>query len=328
MIISRTPYRVSLFGGGSDFPEWFNIHSGAVLSTTIDKYCYISCRYRPPFFSDRHRIVWSHIETTQAISEILHPAVRAVLEHLGFDDEQGFEIHHQGDLPARSGIGSSSTFIVGLVNALYALRKLSLAAYDLATVAIKIEREILHENVGFQDQIAAAYGSFNSIYLRSGSNFIVEPVNINSHRIKALEESLVLIYTGLSRMSSKISANLIKNIDSKEKIIQAISMMPEHALDILKSNESINEIGKLLDLGWSLKKKLNPECSNQKIDDLYNTALRNGAIGGKLLGAGESGFMLFFVPKKHQPAFRYAMRYLLEIPFRFSYNGSQIIYEE
>ena len=162
MIISKTPYRISFFGGGTDYPEWYRKEGGAVLSTTIDKYCYLSCRYLPPFFNIKHRVVWSHIETVSSISEILHPAVREGLRFLGFDDSVGLEIHHQGDLPARSGIGSSSSFTVGLIKALTALRGQMISKYDLARSAIELKQNVLKENVGSQDQVAAAYGGFDS----------------------------------------------------------------------------------------------------------------------------------------------------------------------
>lgn len=215
MIITRTPYRLSFFGGGTDYPAWSKVEGGAVLSTTIDKYCYVSVRHLPPFFANRHRVVWSHIETVSTISEILHPAVREGLQALGFDDAKGLEIHHQGDLPARAGMGSSSAFAVAMVQALTALRGQMLDKHDLAKTAIRLEQEILRENVGSQDQIAVAYGGLNVIRFHRDGDFSVDPITVAPSRIDELKSRLMLFYTGTSRLSSEIAAEVIANLTSR-----------------------------------------------------------------------------------------------------------------
>ena len=212
MIISKTPYRISFFGGGTDYPSWYLKEGGVVLSTTIDKYCYISCRILPPFFDLKHRIVWSHIENVSSISEILHPAVREGLQYLGFDDHTGLEIHHQGDLPARAGMGSSSAFVVGLIKALLAIKGEIIDRHELALRAIELEQEILKENVGSQDQIASSYGGFNMISFSKGGKIQVDPVTVTPGCIHKLEEHLMLFYTGSTRFTSEINCDLIKNI--------------------------------------------------------------------------------------------------------------------
>lgn len=331
MILSKTPFRISFFGGGTDYPDYFNENPGSVLSATIDKYCYISCRYRPPFFSDKHRIVWNKIETIQSIAEISHPSVRATLEYLKFNDSIGLEIQHQADLPARSGIGSSSTFIVGLIRALMSLRgDIPFSSYELAEKAIIIERDIMHEPVGNQDQIAASYGGFNLIHFYSNKEsnikkFIVLKNIIPRARIRLLEENLILLYTGTSRYSSKISSNIIENIPIKKSILQQMYSLVDHGINILKYG-NIDEFGYLLGQSWNLKKQLSFSVSNTIIDDIYYRAINNGALGGKLLGAGESGFMIFYVNKENQYKFRESMSDFLEVPFKFSRKGSIISY--
>ncbi|WP_342346880.1 kinase [uncultured Nitrospira sp.] len=326
MIISRTPYRLSFFGGGTDYPQWYLREEGAVLSTTIDKYCYVSCRYLPPFFNIKHRIVWSHIETVSTIGEILHPAVREGLRFLGFDDSQGVEIQHQGDLPARSGIGSSSSFSVGLVKALTGLKGEMLGKMDLARQAFTLERDILKETVGSQDQVAAAFGGFNVIrFLRDGQ-IQVEPLTLSLGRLAELEQNLVLLYTGTSRLGSDIAKNVANNISLRSAELKDMHAMVDKGLDILSGTSSLEEFGKLLHKSWMLKRSLSEGISNSTIDEIYKKALDNGAIGGKLSGAGGSGFMLFYVPISRQAHFLSAMNPYVCVPFSFSQSGSSIIY--
>ncbi|MDO8488727.1 MAG: kinase, partial [Candidatus Omnitrophota bacterium] len=293
MIISKTPFRISFFGGGTDYPAWFEKYGGAVLSTTIDKYCYISIRYLPPFFEHKHRIVYSIVENVLSANEIKHPVVKAILKY--FKIEKGVEIHHDGDLPARSGLGSSSSFTVGMLNSIYALKGKIISKSQLAKEAIHIEREILKESVGSQDQIAVAYGGFNKIIFNNDHDFRVEAVTLHKDKIKELQSHLMLVYTGLSRFASEIATEQIRNTPNKEKELKVMRGMVDQAVEILNSNSNISEFGRLLNESWQVKKRLSSKVSNSEVDSLYAKALKHGAIGGKLLGAGGGGFMLLFV---------------------------------
>ena len=324
MIISRTPFRISFFGGGTDYPVWYKENQGAVLSTTIDKYCYITVRYLPPFFPHKYRIIYSKIEAVKNIEEILHPAVRETLKFL--DVNKGIEIHHDGDLPAKTGMGSSSAFTVGLLNSLYALRGIMVSKDQLAKEAIHIERDVLQENVGSQDQIATSYGGFNKINFNGNDKFRIEPIIITKDKTNQLENHLMLYFTGFSRIASKVAQAQIKNTPQKKRELTLMYQMVDEAISILTENKNILEFGKLLNETWKLKRSISNKISNPIIDNIYETALKAGAIGGKLLGAGGGGFMIFFVPPKKQPKVREALKSLLEVPFNFESEGSQIIY--
>jgi D-glycero-alpha-D-manno-heptose-7-phosphate kinase len=324
MIISRTPFRISFFGGGTDYPKWYQENSGAVLSTTIDKYCYISLRYLPPFFEHKHRIVYSIIENVRTVREIKHPAAKALLEL--FKINKGIEIHHDGDLPARSGLGSSSAFTVGMLNCLYALKGKIVSKTELAKQAIRVERDILKENVGSQDQIAVAHGGFNKIVFHSDHNFKLVPMTLHRGKIDLLQKRLLLIYTGLSRFATEIAGEQIKNTSKKKIELLAMQQMVDQAIDILNSNRDIDEFGRLLHESWKLKRGLSSKITNGQIDSLYSTALKYGAIGGKLLGAGGGGFMLLFVPPEKQITIREKLKKMLEVKFALENEGSRIIY--
>jgi D-glycero-alpha-D-manno-heptose-7-phosphate kinase len=327
LIHSRTPFRISFFGGGSDYPVWYRQHGGAVLSTSINRYCYISCRYLPPFFGCRHRIVWSHIETVNSIGEILHPAVRVGLPMMGFDDSQGVELMHQGDLPARTGIGSSSTFAVGLLNALAALRGELLDRHQLALRAIDLEQNRLRDNVGSQDQIAAAYGGLNVIRFGRDDTISVQPMDIPQARRDALEARLLMFYTGMSRLSSNLAGKLIENLVSKacDAQIHAMTRMVEEAAQALH-DDKLDDFGRMLHDAWLLKRSLTSAVSNDRIDGAYARALDAGALGGKLIGAGETGFMIFYAPPERHGDIRAALHDMVYVPFGFDTTGSQIIY--
>lgn len=324
MIISRTPFRISFFGGGTDYPVWYEENSGAVLSTTVDKYCYISIRYLPPFFEHKHRIVYSFIENVKTTDEIRHPVVKALLKLSKIN--KGLEIHHDGDLPAHSGLGSSSAFTVGMLNSLHALKGRIISKEELARQAIHLERNILKENVGSQDQIAVAYGGLNKIIFHNDHNFKVEPITLLKERINQLQDHSMLFFTGLSRVASQIATEQIKNTPYRKKELTIIRQMVEHAVDILNSDADIIKFGKLLHESWQLKKKLSNKISNSVIDNLYEKALKHGAVGGKLLGAGGGGFMILFVPPKKRRIVRQGLKDFLEVDFRFENDGSQIIY--
>lgn len=326
MIISRTPYRISFFGGGTDYPAWYRQEGGAVLSTTIDKYCHISCRFLPPFFHVKHRIVWSHIETVNNISEILHPVVREGLRYLGFDDSVGLEIHHQGDLPARSGIGSSSSFSVGLIKALMALRGQMLGKQELALRAIDLEQNILKENVGSQDQVAAAYGGLNVIRFLPNDSVQVEPLIIPRERVAALETRLLMVYTGASRMGGEIAKRVIMNVAAKAALLRQLRGMVDRAAAILTGDGGLDEFGHLLHETWMIKREIASGITNDAVERIYRTAIEHGAIGGKLLGAGAAGFMLFYIaPGKHEEVAR-ALSPYLQIPVAFENEGCTIIH--
>ncbi|MBN1914186.1 MAG: kinase [Candidatus Omnitrophica bacterium] len=324
MIISRTPFRISFFGGGTDYPVWYRKNSGAVLSTTIDKYCYISVRYLPPFFEHKHRIVYSLIENVRSGGEIQHPVVRSLIKLHKIN--KGLEIHHDGDLPARSGLGSSSAFTVGMLNSLYALKGNIASKAELAKQAIHVERDVLRENVGSQDQIAVAYGGFNKIIFHNDHNFRLEPMTLQRERIKQLQEHLMLVFTGFSRFASEIAADQIKNTHRRKKELATMRQMVDHGVDVLNSCRDIKEFGKLLHESWLIKRKLSEKISTTQVNELYNIGLRNGAIGGKLLGAGGGGFMLFFVVPQKRERLRRALKKLLEVRFSFENEGSQIVY--
>lgn len=327
MAISRTPYRISFFGGGTDYPDWYLKHSGAVLSMAINKYCYISGRHLPPFFGIKHRIVWSHIETVGALSEILHPAVRAGLKATGFDDDEGVELHHQGDLPARSGIGSSSAFAVGLINALHAMRGETLEKAALADAAIDLERNHLHETVGCQDQVASAHGGLNIIHFGMNGAIDVEPVELPEEVRREFEHHLLVFYTGTSRLSSALSKQLVDNFEAKEqRLKQMLQMVPE-AVGVLRKGD-FDTFGRMLHETWKLKRSLTTSISTSAIDRIYDDALRAGALGGKLLGAGGAGFMVFVVPPAHQDKVREALSGLISVPVRTDFSGSTIIYRQ
>ncbi len=326
MIISRTPFRISLFGGGTDYPDWYRQHGGVVLSTTFDKYCYITCRELPPFFNHKYRLAYSIVENANNISDIKHPAIRGVLSEMNF--AYGLEIHADADLPARSGLGSSSSFVVGMLHALKALRGERCSKKWLAKEAIRIEQDVLKENVGSQDQAAAAYGGLNIIRFSKDSDISVESLILPSLRKAELNDHMMLFFTGFSRIASEIAKSQIANLSSREKELSLIQKSVENALEILVSTRDIRELGAILDDCWMLKQSLSDQITNQDINSIYSKARKAGAIGGKLLGAGGGGFMLLFVSPKMQGSVRAALNGFVEVPFKFETAGSQIIHYE
>lgn len=326
MIISRTPFRVSLFGGGTDYPAWFREHEGAVLATTINKYCYISCRWLPPFFEYASRIVWSNIELVTQLSEIKHPAIRAVLGFLQI--ARGIDLHHNGDLPARTGLGSSSVFTVGLLHTLYGLKGLMPSKAQLARDAIYVEQELLKEHVGCQDQIIAAFGGLNRIDFPSCGAFQVSPMILDEETLLQLQDHLMLFFTGLSRTASEIAGEQIRVMATKHQEMTAMRDMVDEGIAILQRKSDLEAIGRLLHEGWQLKRSLTNKISTPHVDAIYETARRAGAIGGKLLGAGGGGFLLFFVRPEEQGQVKEALDGLLHVPFRFESQGTRIIFYE
>ncbi len=324
MIITRTPFRISFFGGGTDYPAWYRENGGAVLATTIDKYCYITCRRLPQFFEHKHRIVYSVIEDVREISEIRHPAVRAILGWAGI--EEGLEIHHDGDLPARSGLGSSSSFTVGLVHALHALNGRMVSKEDLATEAIHIEQNVIGENVGSQDQVSAAFGGFNRIEFRQNDTFQVSPIILPKERLDELQNSLMFFFTGISRIADEIAKSKIDNFKNRVTELKRMGEMVDEGIRILHAPEaSLDEFGKLLDESWRYKRSLSSLVSTRDIDQIYEEALKVGAIGGKIIGAGGGGFLLLFVRPELQDKMRSHLHRLIHVPFKFENSGSRVV---
>jgi D-glycero-alpha-D-manno-heptose-7-phosphate kinase len=324
MVITKTPFRISFFGGGTDYPAWFLQEGGAVISTTIDKYCHISLRHLPPFFENRHRIVWSHIELTDRLKAVQHPAIREVLPALGFDDSRGLELHHQGDLPARSGIGSSSSFVVGLLKAGLTLQGKHISKKELAAQAIRLEQEVMGENVGCQDQIAAAYGGLNYIEFKRDGSFAVETLALSPERKQELERSLHLVFTGFDRFATDIAADVIRGIPQNQATLRSLRRKVDLALEILTTSKDFREFGALLHQSWLEKVKLSSKIGNPLVHQIYEDGRAAGALGGKLLGAGGAGFMLFFVPATDRAQFVGRMKNYLQVPFCFETSGSTV----
>lgn len=324
MIITSTPYRISFFGGGTDYPVWFKDHGGAVLATTINRYCYITCRTLPPFFGYRHRIVWSQVETVDHVDEIVHPAVREAIRYM--DVKQGLEIHHDGDLPARSGLGSSSSFSVGILHALHALQAKMISKGELAQQAIHLEQTLLKEDVGIQDQILTAYGGLNVVEIDPDSAFRVNPVPIDPLRKELFQHHLMLIYTGTSRTASEVAKSQIESIPQKAEVMREIQAMVPEATNILAGSGDISDFGRLLHESWLLKKSISSKITTSVVDDMYEKAIKAGALGGKLMGAGGGGFMVFFVePGLHQNVLDALDDFLL-VPFELESAGTHIAF--
>lgn len=324
MIISRTPFRISFFGGGTDYPGWYRQHGGAVLSTTIDKYCYLSCRHLPPFFQHRYRIVWSKVENVREVADIEHPVVRTLLSY--FEMARGIELHHVGDLPARSGMGSSSAFTVGLLHALYALQGRMVGKQELMSEAIYTEQHLLQETVGSQDQAAAAHGGFNKITFAPSGQIHVAPVVVRQQRIDELDDHLMLFYTGIERTAAKVASSYVTDLGSKRRQLRVLRDLVDESIEVVSSDRPIEEFGQLLDEAWALKRSLGKNVSTAEVDELYARARAAGAIGGKITGAGGGGFLLLFVPPARQAAVTAALPELVHVPFRFETGGSQIVF--
>ena len=324
MVITKTPFRISFFGGGTDHPDWFNHHGGKVLATTFDKYCYISVRVLPPFFEHKHRIVYSKIESVNEIESINHPSVREVLKYLNYP--KGLEIHHDGDLPARSGLGSSSSFTVGILNALSAMNGDYKSPYQLATDAIHVEQNLIKECVGCQDQISAAYGGFNEIEFNKDGSFLVEPLVVQKEGLEDLNNHLMLFFTGVSRYSSEILTSQLANLSNCQSQMNELRDMVDEGASILRNqNNSLDDFGKLLDKSWKNKRSLSKLITNNIIDELYSNAIKAGALGGKILGAGGGGFILFFVKPENQINVAKVMEKLTHVPFKFENTGSKVV---
>lgn len=323
MIISRTPFRISFFGGGSDYPAWYREHGGRVLGTAINKFCWITCRYLPPFFEHRFRIVYSKIEDRMSVDQISHPAVREVLRYLR--TEQGVEIHHDGDLPARSGIGSSSSFAVGLLHAMHALRGYMPTMTELAREAIHIEQDRLRDTVGSQDQVLAAHGGLNRIEFLQNDEIVVTPVTLHADRLRELNSHLMLYFSGVSRTASTVAKSYVEDLGAKETQLKLMGQMVDEAIDILRGGE-LSRFGALLHEAWRAKRSLDPRISTSYVDEIYEAARSAGALGGKLLGAGGGGFILVFARPEDHARIKEALGKLIHVPFHFDFSGSRIVF--
>ena len=323
MIISKTPFRMSFFGGGTDMPAFFNEHGGAVISTTFDKYCYVNVRHLPPFMPYYSELVYSRIERVNHIDEIEHPAIREAMRML---DIHEIRLTYEGDLPARTGLGTSSTFAVGMLHAFYALKGKYADKRKLAEDAIILERERCKESGGWQDQIAAAYGGLNRIDFGDNS-FKVSPIIIHPDRKKLLNDNLMLFFTGISRFSSEIQKDTMNQQHDKTRQLKELLSLVNDAQSILEDKHSdMNDFGRLLDHTWKLKRDTGSKISNNEIDDLYQRGLKAGALGGKLLGAGGGGFLLFYVEKDKQQHVINELDELMHVPFELENEGSTIIH--
>lgn len=325
MIITKTPYRISFFGGGSDYPEWFSKNYGEVISTTIDKYIYITCRELPNFFSHKYRVVYSNIELVKNINKIKHNAVKNIL--LKSSISKGLEIHYDGDLPSRSGMGSSSCFVVGLLNAINVLQKKKISKKVLAKRSIHLEREIMKENVGLQDQIAASYGGFNNISFNH-RGFFVRKIKCNIKFKSQLNKNLLLVYSGVSRTAEKIANTYTGQLklNKSKNIKEILSIVDKAKKIIIKGNA--DDFGDLLNETWYQKRQLSKSVSTSNIDEMYNLGIKNGALGGKLLGAGGGGFILFYVKKDHHEKIKRVFNKSVVLPIKLTEKGSEVIFNE
>lgn len=323
MIITKTPFRMSFFGGGTDMPEFFIEHGGAVLSTTFDKYCYVNVRHLPRFFDYHNQLTYSKIERVNLPQDFEHPLVREAMKYL---DMHELVISYDADLPARTGLGTSSSFAVGLLDAFYALKGKYVGKKQLADDAIHLERDLCKESGGWQDQIAASFGGLNKITF-SSDGYNVTPVIISIERKRELNNRLMLFFTGFSRLSSEIQESTKKCIKDKTSQLKEMLELVDEAESILQNkNTNLDEFGKLLDYTWKLKRQTGSRISTSAIDDLYAKGIEAGAIGGKLLGAGGGGFLLFYVPIEKQGYVKKALDELLYVPFEFENSGTEILY--
>ncbi|HTR22506.1 MAG TPA: hypothetical protein VMI10_00870 [Terriglobales bacterium] len=327
MVITSTPLRISFFGGGTDYPVWYREHGGAVLATTIDKSCYITCRWMPPFFEYHSRVSYSKVENVSVNSAIEHPSVRGCLQLLGINE--GIEVHHVADLPARTGLGTSSAFTVGLLHGLYALRNQMRDKHSLAMEAIKVEQDVLKETVGAQDQVSAAYGGFNRINFNTDGSVDVNRILTPGGRLEELEGHLALYFTGFSRIASEIAQEQVRQTPNKTRELETMHALVNEAEAIVTNPKCpISDFGKLLHQSWNLKRSLTQKITNPMIDEIYEAGRSAGALGGKLLGAGGGGFMIFFVPPERRASLRERLKKLLCIPFKFSTRGSHVVLYE
>lgn len=325
MIVCRTPTRVSFFGGGTDYPVWYRQNGGMVLSTTINKYSYITLRFLPKIFDYNFRIRYFASEQTQTLDEIKHPSVRECARALGI--ERGFEMIHHADLPAGTGLGSSSTFTVGMLHSLYTLKNYMPTKRELALKALDVEQRVIGESVGSQDQVAAAFGGLNRIQFGGVKEFEVDPIILGKERLRELQDKFLLCFTGFSRSASEIARHQIEETPARTRELNSLSELTIEAIAILvNANSSLDEFGRLLNEQWEIKRSLTSHVSTPEVDQIYEIARKHGAIGGKLLGAGGGGFMLFYADPELHENVKNSLPGKIFVPFRFEDTGSKIIY--
>lgn len=323
MIITKTPFRMSFFGGGTDMESFFMENGGAVLSTTFDKYCYVNVRHLPRFFDYSTELSYAKIERVTDINDIQHPAIREAMKML---DMHEIRLTYEADLPARSGLGTSSSFAVGMINAFYALKGKYADKKKLADAAIYLERELCKEAGGWQDQIAASYGGFNRINFNS-DGYEVLPLIINPERKRQLNNNLMMFFTGFTRFSSDVQkANASNKADKVNQLKEMLALVDEAEKVLVDKQSDLDEFGRLLDHTWRIKRKTGNTVSTNSIDELYDKGLKAGALGGKLLGAGGGGFLVFYVEPDKQEKVKKAMEDLLYIPFEFEDGGTRVIH--
>lgn len=323
MIITKTPFRMSFFGGGTDMEEFFREYGGAVISTTFDKYCYVNVRHLPPFFDYSTELSYSKTERVSATEEIQHPAIRNAMKMLDMHD---IRLTYEADLPARSGLGTSSSFAVGMLNAFYALNGKYADKKKLADEAIYLERILCEEAGGWQDQIAASYGGLNRINF-SSDGYEVLPIIISPERKHELNQNLLMFFTGFTRYSFEVQkANASSGYDKIVRLKEMYSLVDVAERVLTDKNSDLDEFGRLLDYTWQLKRKTGSAVSTESIDELYAKGIAAGALGGKLLGAGGGGFLVFYVKPENREAVKEAMKDLLYIPFEFENSGTRVIH--
>lgn len=323
MIISQTPVRMSFFGGGTDFPEFFKEHSGAVISTTFNKYCHVIVRPMPEkLFEYKTKLIYAQTEEVNSVDEIKHPAIRNAMKWLDLDR---IFLNYDADIPAKTGLGTSSAFSVGMLNAFYTMQGITKTKRELADDAIYLERTLCSEEGGIQDQIAAAYGGFNRIDFNS-DGYTVTPINITPERKQLLNDNLMIFFTGLSRYSFEVQ-KATKSVLGKRtnELLEILHMVDDAEKILVEPGRSLDDFGLMLNETWMLKRSISKEISNTMIDDIYAKALGAGALGGKLLGAGGGGCLLFYVPKEKQHSVRSALSALHEVDFEFENEGTKII---
>lgn len=304
-------------------PAWYKSNGGEVLSFSIDKYCYLSCRVLPPFFDFNYRLVYSRVETCVDIDEVIHPAIREGIRH--FSNLRRLEIQHHGDLPARSGVGSSSAFAVGIINSLGILEGKSKPKLELASDAIRLEQDIINEVVGSQDQIACSIGGINHIEFGGERDWVAHPFLLNEMKIREIEDRCYLVFTGITRNSSDISTGLLEDLDKKFEVMSKTRSLVVQAKNILDSNGDLDEIGRLLDEGWSYKKEANPFAVTSHLEEFISRGQEAGALGAKVLGAGGGGFCLFWLKSNDRERFKATFNLGIEVPFRMDFSGATVL---
>lgn len=326
MIISRTPYRISFFGGGTDYPEWYLKNGGEVLSGTINKYLYVSIRDLPPFFKHKFRVVYSKIEMVKDYKSISHGVVREGLKLVNKGIHNGYEIHYDGDVPARAGLGSSSSFVVGFLNALHSHLNKKISTKKLANLSINLEQNILSETVGSQDQIAASFGGLNSIKFYKNGKFKIVKIKKSEKDLESISKNFLMVFTGINRTAKFVADTYVNKLNKKKKDLFEIISQVKTAKHLLNENK-IFEFGKLLNETWKIKRMLSPSVSNEQIDKIYDNGLKNGATGGKLLGAGGGGFILFQVKPEDREKFLKKMKNNIILDFKITNNKSEILFK-